>query len=40
MTARGVIHVFESRSLRLRLINSGYQIVIFSVLGTILGACP
>jgi predicted membrane protein len=37
-TALGVIYLFEYRSLRLWLINAGYQIVIFSVMGTILGA--
>jgi CDP-diglyceride synthetase len=37
-TALGVIYLFESRSLRLWLINAGYQISIFSIMGTILGA--
>jgi predicted membrane protein len=37
-TALGVIYLFESRGLRLWLINAGYQIAIFSVMGTILGA--
>jgi len=37
-TALGVIYLFESRSLRLWLINAGYQVVIFSIMGTILGA--
>jgi hypothetical protein len=37
-TALGVIYLFESRSLRLWLITAGYQIAIFSVMGTILGA--
>jgi hypothetical protein len=37
-TALGVIYLFEARSLRLWLINAGYQVVIFSVMGTILGA--
>jgi Protein of unknown function (DUF1761) len=37
-TALGVIYLFESRGLRLWLINAGYQIVIFSLMGTILGA--
>jgi hypothetical protein len=37
-TALGVIYLFESRSLRLWLINAGYQVVIFSVMGLILGA--
>jgi hypothetical protein len=39
-TALGVIYLFESRSLRLWLINGGYQVVSFSVMGTILGAWP
>lgn len=37
-TALGVIYLFESRALRLWLMNAGYQIVIFSVIGIILGA--
>jgi hypothetical protein len=37
-TALGVIYLFESRSLRLWLINAGYQVVIFSIMGSILGA--
>jgi fluoride ion exporter CrcB/FEX len=37
-TALGVIYLFEARSLRLWLINAGYQVVIFSVMGAILGA--
>lgn len=37
-TALGVIYLFEARGLRLWLINAGYQIAIFSVMGTILGA--
>jgi hypothetical protein len=37
-TALGVIYLFEFRRLRLWLINAGYRIVIFSVMGTILGA--
>jgi Protein of unknown function (DUF1761) len=36
-TALGVIYLFESRSLRLWLINAGYQIVFFSLMGIILG---
>lgn len=39
-TALGVIYLFEARSLRLWLINAGYQTVIFSLMGTILGAWP
>ena len=37
-TAFAVIYLFESRSLRLWLITAGYQVVIFSVMGTILDA--
>jgi uncharacterized protein DUF1761 len=37
-TALGVIYLFESKSLRLWLINAGYQVVIFSIMGSILGA--
>ena len=37
-TALGIIYLFEFRSLRLWLINAGYRIVIFSVMGTILSA--
>jgi fluoride ion exporter CrcB/FEX len=37
-TALGVIYLFEFRSLRLWLINAGYQIVIFSLMGVVLGA--
>jgi hypothetical protein len=39
-TAIGVIYLFEQRSLRLWLINSGYQVVNFSIMGTIIGAWP
>jgi len=37
-TALAVIYLFEARSLRLWLINAGYQVVIFSLMGAILGA--
>ena len=37
-TAIGVIYLFEMRSLRLFLINAGYQTVNFSIMGLILGA--
>lgn len=37
-TALGITYLFEMRSLRLWLINSGYQIVLFTVMGAILGA--
>ncbi len=36
--ALGVTYLFERRSLRLWLINAGYQTVIFTVMGAILGA--
>jgi hypothetical protein len=39
-TAIGVLYLFEQRSLRLWLINSGYQVVNFSIMGTIIGAWP
>ena len=34
----GVIYLFEQRSLRLWLINSGYQVLAYTVMGAILGA--
>lgn len=34
----GVIYLFEQRPLKLWLINSGYQIVAYTVMGAILGA--
>lgn len=34
----GIIYLFESRSLRLFLINAGYVIVAFTCLGAVLGA--
>ena len=39
-TALGVIYLFEQRPLRLWLINAGYQIVNFSVMGAIIGGWP
>ncbi len=36
--ALGVIYLFESRPLGLWLVNAGYQVVVFTVMGTILGA--
>jgi hypothetical protein len=36
--AFGIAYLFEFRSLKLWAINAGYQVVIFSVMGTILGA--
>lgn len=37
-TAYGVTYLFEQRSLRLWLINSGYYVVLYAVMGTIIGA--
>ena len=37
-TSLGITYLFEMRSLRLWLINSGYQIVFFTLAGAILGA--
>ncbi len=37
-TAYGVTYLFEQRSMRLFLINAGYNIVLFAIVGTILGA--
>ena len=39
-TALGVIYLFEQKPLGLWLINGGYQVVNFAVMGTILGAWP
>jgi fluoride ion exporter CrcB/FEX len=36
--ALGVIYLFEQRSLKLWLINAGYQTIVFTVMGAILGA--
>ena len=36
--ALGVIYLFESRPFKLWLVNAGYQIVVFTVMGTIIGA--
>jgi hypothetical protein len=36
--AFGVSYLFEFRPLKLWLINAGFQVVVFSVMGTILGA--
>jgi hypothetical protein len=38
--ALGVIYLFESRSFALWVVNAGYQVVNFAVMGTILGAWP
>lgn len=34
----GVVYLFEQRSLKLWLINSGYQVVAYTMMGAILGA--
>ncbi len=39
-TSLGVIYLFEMRSLKLWLVNAGYQVVAFAVMGTIIGAWP
>ena len=37
-TAYGVTYLFEQRSLRIFLINAGFYVVLFSVMGAIIGA--
>lgn len=37
-TAYGITYLFEQRSLRLFLINAGYNVVLFAIVGTIIGA--
>jgi hypothetical protein len=37
-TAYGVTYLFERRPLRLFLVNAGYNIVLFALMGTIIGA--
>lgn len=37
-TAFGVVYLFERRSLSLFLINGGYQVIVFTLMGAILGA--
>ena len=37
-TAYGITYLFEQRSLRLFLINAGYYVILFGVMGTIIGA--
>ena len=37
-TSYGITYLFEQRPLRLWLINAGYNIVVYAVLGTIIGA--
>ena len=36
--AFGVVYLFESRPLKLWFVNAGYQTLVFTVMGTILGA--
>jgi len=36
--AYGVTYLFEQRSMRLFMINAGYNVVLFSIMGTVLGA--
>jgi hypothetical protein len=36
--ALGITYLFEFRSFKLWAINAGYQVIVFSVMGTILGA--
>lgn len=37
-TAYGITYLFEQRSVRLFLINAGYYVVLFAIMGTIIGA--
>ena len=37
-TAYGITYLFEQRSLRLFLINAGYNVVLFAIIGTVIGA--
>ena len=37
-TAYGITYLFEQRSLRLFRINAGYYVVVFAIMGTIIGA--
>jgi hypothetical protein len=37
-TAYGITYLFEQRSLRIFLINAGYNVVLFAIVGTIIGA--
>lgn len=39
-TSLGVVYLFEQRSLRHWLINAGYQVVAFAVMGIIIGVWP
>jgi hypothetical protein len=37
-TAYGITYLFEQRSMRLFLLNAGYYVVLFAIMGTIIGA--
>ena len=37
-TAYGVTYLFEQRSIRLWLINAGYYVVLYAIMGTVVGA--
>ncbi len=37
-TAYGITYLFEQRSIRLFLINAGYNVVLFAIVGTVIGA--
>jgi len=37
-SAYGITYLFEQRSMRLFLINAGYNIILFAIVGTIIGA--
>jgi hypothetical protein len=37
-TAYGVTYLFEQRSVRLFLINAGYYVILYAIIGTIIGA--
>lgn len=39
-TAYGITYLFEQRSLCIFMINAGYYVVIFAIMGTIIGAWP
>ena len=39
-TAYGITYLFEQRTMRLFLINAGYYVVLYSIMGTIIGAWP
>ena len=39
-TAYGITYLFEQRTLRLFFINAGFYVVLYSIMGTILGAWP